>query len=608
MMRPIPILAALALFACGVARAQHMPPDPVFHLPPDPVLNLPPAPEWKGDVKAGPDGRPMLVPRAPAPAQPRTPAVQQAGIRPAPPGPLVPRVGNGPDAPAAPVSVPPAVSSEIVLPSPFALELPPGDVAAAADSPGLVQMLGTARAGSLALTHKVPAQLPLGVVPVTFTAWTGAAGDSAIAATRTAPLLLLPFGQAPAGASRSDRATGANNAPKIVHDDSGVLHMVWLDVDGGDGGTRVMYRRGLPADDGGIRWDGPATALSTGMPTSWNAYPSIVTMPGGVLIAWQSADKTVVLRHVSRGANGWDLGAPMRTAMHSDGREAGPSLAAPSAHEVLLLLPSGEFARSADDGAHWTTELLPLPAGAKAGNATMAIDPRGNAHIVFIAEIDDTYTQLRYVRRSYAGIWSDAQDILADQSGWLRPNGGEQVIADRPSILIDPQGGLLVAWQGTARTRRFGQEEAFLRYRLPEGTSALGAWHEVQVLWTPPARGVQTFAPVLSYNSATRSAVALAFADIGDNSWETIARRIDFGATSGEPLHVSQIGLGPIVPARSIWFPSVVPQIRRSSSGRAWLDVLETMRMPAGTDAPNVIVMQSAEITSLLGGRKTASR
>src|SRR5262249_42871316 len=101
---------------------------------------------------------------------------------------------------AGTIGSPPAASPpKIALPPILAIELPAGSTSLPLDAPALGELLGGASAGPRKVTHDLAGPLRLGATRVTWTAWEGEPGRSAVYATRQATLYALPDGETPAG-------------------------------------------------------------------------------------------------------------------------------------------------------------------------------------------------------------------------------------------------------------------------------------------------------------------------------------------------------------------------------------------------------------------------
>lgn len=579
---------------------------------------LPQAPPPVGKVRRGPDGRLLVVPDEPpkppsdeatAPTDQRRAAAPKAAPVPpvtveqaaplAPLGPAPPM----PEVPPAPVLAAPApLLPRIILPEPFAIELPSAEQAMIRpqDSP-LAELLGSAFAGGEAVTHDLLTPARPGITRVTFTAWQGTPVSSKVDIRATVPLLVLPNGQSPVGVSGDERATASNNASKVVRDDSGAIHLVWLET--GAHGARVMYQRGYTrGPEGGTRWDGAPETLSAGLETPWNAYVGIVAVPGGAMVAWQGAQGLVLRRIVAGGgAAGWKIEAPIVTSIVSQGREMGPSIVA-RGEELSLLTPAGLLARSSDRGASWETEQMPLPDGQAIKNIAMDGDARGNLHVVFAGIVDEKYWELRYIRREPGGAWVDAHNVLADALLWQRAPDAH-VLADFPTIRTDHNRGIHVAWHGTGNSRAYGKDEVFYRYRPSNAAGGWGSWHEMRLLW-PIDREEYfgAFAPSLTLDPATSALLAVTFFVNKSERWEAGAVLLRDGRMVSDRRRLSSPREGGATPPTGVWFPSSAPLVYRAGDA-AWLDVLQTVKLPAEEKAANVVVYQSVDVARWLGGR-----
>jgi len=583
------------------------------------LAQLPDAPPPVGKLRRGPDGRLQIIPAeppkppveaarppdqkrnaAPTPsAQPTTPAVEAA---PPPAAVNLPPMPAVPPMPVLTTAAPPP--PRVVLPEPFAVELPgPGQATIRPEDSPLAELLASAFAGGLTVTHDLVAAAKLGMTKVTFTAWPGAPGAGRAEFTTTVPLLVLPHGQKPVGVSTEERATGSNNTPKIVRDDSGAIHMAWLEA--GSHGTRVMYQRGYTrGPEARVQWDGPSVALNDGLQTPWNAYVGVTSVPGGAIVAWQGAEG-VMLRRIIAGAAGWQIAPPVATSVASQGRELGP-IVLTHAGALFLLTPDCQLAKSTDNGTTWKSEPVPVPPGARVKNISADMDGQGSIHAVFVSLVSDRYWELRYVRRTPAGDWVDAHNVLGDVKAWRAAEDGH-VLADFPTIQVDPKQGIHVAWHGTANTREYGKDETFYRYRPAGGKQDWGGWREVQLLW--PADRVEffgSFAPSLALDPATDAVIAVSFFVNKRDGWETGAVQLRGGKIVKDRLRLSRAGLPGAAPESdaqtAIWFPSAAPTVHRPGSGTAWLDVIETMKLPPEAKMPHVIVYQATDVSRWLGG------
>jgi hypothetical protein len=364
----------------------------------------------------------------------------------------------------------------------------------------------------------------------------------------------------------------------------------------------VLYRRGVDAPGGGVTWDGASIDLTAGVATPTNAYVGLTAIAGGAIAVWQGPEG-IMMRRIVRSGGGWAIEPAIATGIPSQGREMGPSIVA-SGDEIALLTPSGLLARTKDGGANWSREQVPVPDGRRIKNIAMAGDDLGNLHVVFTGVVDDAYWELRYVRRAASGEWVDAQNVLGDLGPWQRDSGGRQVLADFPTIAVDRRRGIHVAWHGTADTGKYGVDEAFYRYRpLASGSDWSNGgdwtgWRPVQLLWPISSDAQDSYAPSLSFDPTGDATIAVTFFVNKLGFWETGARVIRNGTASPDLIRLSQAS-DAIMPT-DIWFPSAAPLLHHDAAGRAWLDVVETMKLQPEEASPHVIVHQAVDLTGWL--------
>ena len=140
---------------------------------------------------------------------------------------------------------------------------------------------------------------------VTWTAWTGSAGTSAVRLQRTAVLFVLPAGQAPVGVSGSTHATAGNTSTKIVRDAAGRVHMAWLDARRDGMPPRVLYRRATTAPQtGAVTWETAPVRVNDGRSEAHNAFLGIAASAGAVHFVWQ-ANGSIRYRRLRRQDGAW---------------------------------------------------------------------------------------------------------------------------------------------------------------------------------------------------------------------------------------------------------------------------------------------------------------
>jgi hypothetical protein len=503
----------------------------------------------------------------------------------------------------------------------LAVELPAAGMSeiAASTSP-LRELLASANAAGLQVTHDQVRPLPIGGTPVTWTAWDGAPGQSTVRVTRTAYIYVFPFGQAPVGVSGDDHATAGNHSPKIARDGSGKLHMVWLDGGRAGIGFRVLYRRAArDPQTGAITWETEALRVSDPGSEAWNSYAGIEATDSAVHIAWYGAGTTRYRRAVRRGDQ-WIFEAIRDTRAAGGGDDYGPAMATRGDNDIHLVTPSGRYAVSTDGGAHWTLDQVPVPANTALKSPALALDDLGNVHVVFTSKVrsassfsskapNNGYWELRYVRREPGGKWVDAQNVLAPFAQWADQRNGWDILADWSDIVVDAGGHIHVAWHGTAKSHIFGNDEAYYLRRAANGPGVWGPWEPPQALHpVNPARGEYfSFAPALSTDVLSGLTLALVFFDTdagGRYLFDTDAVLLRNGLVEGAPVPLSRMaraGAAARSPREglSAWFPTTMRRLSREPDGRAWLDVLTALVPPEHHHSPVYVIYQRREVTDL---------
>ena len=522
----------------------------------------------------------------------------------------------------------PAPAHAIALPEMLAIELPADGMShiAPSESP-LRELLESATAGDLRVTHDQSKPLPLGGTEVTWTAWEGAPGGSPARATRKAFVYVFPLGQTPVGVTGKHNATAPNSSAKVVRDAAGLLHMAW--IDGGRPGTghRVMYRRAAQdATTGSVVFlTSPIRVSDVGseVPAS---YVGIEAGERAVHFAWFGGRTTQYRRLIQR-ARAWAFEPIRNTGAQGTAHDRGPDIAARGDDEIHVLTPAGQYAVSKNGGGSWAVEQVPPAPAGRLKNPALAVDRLGNAHVVFTAMVRNArswsgsrpnagHWELRYVRRQAGGGWVDAQHLLAAVPAWGDPKNQWDVLADWPDIAVDRRDTIHVTWHGTANTHIFGNDEAFYARRAATGTGAWGPWDAPQPLHPVNRERRESFsyAPSLAVNADGDLALAVLFFQVTDappEVFDSAARLVRRGVVEGPPIPLSRaarraIDAGRPQDALSTWFPSAAPRLFRHPNGRAWLDVLHTGETPKAHNSPHYVIYQRHDVTDALGG--SASR
>ena len=334
--------------------------------------------------------------------------------------------------------------------------------------------------------------------------------------------IVLPPGFSQVGMSGDENATAGNNATRIAHDSAGRVHMVWVDS-GRDGAkTGPVYRRAKVAADGTVQFEIAPVYVADATPGDWNAYPALAMVGDVVHVVWQGGGTARTRR-----LTGDTWGPVVDTGAKSDGRDVGPSIQA-DATGVRVVTPSGQFAQSTDGGATWKTEPVPLPAGQHMKTASIAADPAGGIVVAFSSDLRDPkdtaknegsggYWQLRTIRRTADGTWTDATDVLGAFPGWGAPMGANDSLADWVRIGTDSAGGQHLLWHGTGISHIYGNDQAYYAYRAPKGP-----WQTpIPLVRRDDATGVKfSFAPSLTLDG--EHVLATVFYDLYDGArWDS---------------------------------------------------------------------------------------
>ena len=410
----------------------------------------------------------------------------------------------------------------------------------------------------------------------------------------------LPPGLTQVGLSADENATAGNNATHIARDSAGHVHMVWVDSGRQGEKTGPVYRRL------NVQLDTPPVYIADKTPGDWNAYPALAATGDTVFVVWQGGGTARVRRF-----DGREWGPVVDTGAKSDGRDVGPSMQA-DASGVRVVTPSGQFAISTDGGATWKTEPVPLPSGQHMKTASIAADPAGGVVLAFSSVVRDPketaknegsggYWQLRTIRRSSGGTWSDSGDVLAAFPEWAEAKGASDSLADWVRIGTDTAGGQHLLWHGTGISHVYGNDQAYYAYRAPKGE-----WQApIPLVKRDDAKGIKfSFAPSLTLDG--ENVLATVFYDVYDGTrWAGFdADLVPFlrGTQHGAVLPLTHYVRASIdakkpVGALSSRFPSAALAPYHAPDGHVWLDMLETF-IPMGVDGvPKSIVHQRVDVT-----------
>lgn len=510
-------------------------------------------------------------------------------------------------------------ADDIVLPEILAIELPkPGQTEIAPTEAPMTELLSSAAARGLNVTHDRTRPLPIGGTLITWTAWEGEPHKSGMRRSKSAYVYVFPFGQTPVGVSGDDHATAGNHSSKVVRDADGKVHVVWLD--GGRAGRRprVLYRRGVQDFiNRRMHWETEPVPVSDAKLVAGNSYVALAASDNAIHFVWSAGGSVRYRRLVRAGAN-WDFEPIRDTRAGGAWHDNGPGVAARSDDEIHVLTPTGNYAGTRDGGLTWSVDAVPVPAGTTMKNPALDVDSQGNVHIVFTGAVrrpakwssskpNRGYWQLRYIRREN-GRWVDAQDALGSFSRWREPTDDSDMLSDWADIAVDRRHNIHLVWHGTVNTRIYGNDEAYYSSRsmVPEGT--WGAWSEPQPLRPidAPKGEFFSFAPSLSLDETGTLAVAVVFFDTtrGGHMLDVDARLIRNRKVEGAPIPLSRLARLPETDGKSqrmsSWFPVANPRIFRRAAGDMWLDVLSTAVPPEHHKSPSYVIYQRFDLTKFV--------
>jgi len=506
----------------------------------------------------------------------------------------------------------------MMLPEMLAIELPSREMdEIAPDRSPLKDLLESATANGLRVTHDRVSPVGIGATQVTWTAWSGEPGVSAVRARRSAWVYVFPYGQTPIGMSRDDHATAGNNSPKVVRDGFGAVHAAWLDSGRPGTSPRVMYRRGIQHPvTGVVQWTTAPTPV--GGPVIGVSYVGIAASERAIHLAWLGERSTLMYCRLLPRGDYW-IREPIRSVgALGGGYETSPSIAVRGDREIHVLTATGSYAVSTDGGMRWIVDQMPIPVGMKLKNPAMTVDPAGNVHVAFIGMMPgpkdgDTSQrangaswELRYVRRTGGG-WIDARNVLAAFPAWTDVGDGRDVLSDWPTIALDGNSNLYVAWHGTIPSHVYGQDEAYLIRRPAVAAGEWGAWetpHRIHP--TTSEKEEYSFAPSLAMDPESgRGAVVFFYRVRGSGEvFDSAARVFRDGALTSTVIPLYRRGstadeAGPRNDLSSTWFTSAGPWLVHRD-GKVWLDVLSTVVTPDVHEAPYFIVFETREIDGAL--------
>jgi hypothetical protein len=496
-----------------------------------------------------------------------------------------------------------AGAPDILLPEPFAVELPAGGTTLGVDDEPMKKLLAATQAGGDRVTALLPRdRVGPGGWRVILSAWSAGVRDRP-AARREAVLVVLPHGITPVG------ATGVGGAPHIARDADGFIHMVWTDGWRAGGREGAMYRRARISPDGSVQFDSKVLDLGP-QRGNWTAMPTLAAAGNTIHFAWQS-DGTVRYRSLTRVATDWRWSDEIDTKALNTSRDQGPAISA-DANAVHILNSDGRYMASHDGGLTWSTETIPFGTNPKLGVVSLTLDSAGRPLAATCVLSNDMTPgangrsagvrwTTRLARRVGAGAWQVLPGPLNGRAGWSsadRPD--EDVICDSFRVLVEPGGAMHAVWQRTPAGGAALGVQAYYAWR-PSG----GEWHPPVLLATPDPthRSGRSFAEGLVLDGGT--AMPLVSQEL-HSGWRYRGNDAEFelfrdGEKRAPALTVTRFirdAMTASEPAAAMSTSSAepLPTLVHAADGRVWADVLMILS-PTRTASPGIIVLQHLDMT-----------
>ncbi len=224
--------------------------------------------------------------------------------------------------------------------------------------------------------------------------------------------------------------------PELAVDAAGRTTFVWIGVDPADPNRELVVKSRRRAADGAL---GPIQAVSGTGTSPSNAPDNVhvaVDPAGNAHFAWEQGE---VIETARRSADGV-LGPVRDVSVAEPGQVAGfPRVAVAPDGDVDFVWSGGliRTRRLAADGTFGPVRGVSAPSADGSEHADVAVDPDGNAHIVWEDPVSPPPSQMIRTRRVAAdGTLGPIQDLSATSSGEV----------SGPSLAVDGAGNAHFAW------------------------------------------------------------------------------------------------------------------------------------------------------------------
>jgi hypothetical protein len=494
-----------------------------------------------------------------------------------------------------------SATPDILLPEPFAVELPAGRSHLATDDPLVQDLLKGIQAGGDRISIAFPREhIGPGAWRVILSAWTAGVRDRPVA-RREAVLVVLPHGMTPVA------NTGYFSTPHIVRDADGLIHMVWTDAWRAGAREGAMYRRGIELPGGTVRFDTDIQDLGVNR-GNWTAMPALAAFGHTIHFAWQ-ADASIRYRSLTRDRGNWHWSDEVDTKAAALSRELGPAIAA-DADTVSILSADGHYLASRDGGHGWTTETVPFAADARLGTVSLTSDASGRLLAAAGALANDPGTTtgvgrtLRLARRIGTGPWQALAGPIDGRAECTAQSGPQaDAICDAFRVLEDPSGTMHAGFLAAPAGGSDLPVQAYYAWR-PSG----GDWRPPMPLLLPYPLHGPVWATTVDLALEQDATVLLVGFEL-HNGWRYRGNDAQLelfrdGILRAPPLPVTSFirdAMTRSEPAAALSAValSLAPTLLHTPDGHIWADVLMILK-PSAAAAPGVVVWQRLDLTDWL--------
>ena len=310
----------------------------------------------------------------------------------------------------------------------------------------------------------------------------------------------------------------------LAVDSAGNINVVWTDADNTQVKRDIYFSR---STDDGVSWS-QVVIISN---NSGNFdYPAIgVDSAGNIDVVWTDSDNDIVKRDIyfSRSTDGgvsWSQDVLIYTY---SGDYNSPGIAVDSAGNINIVWWGGTdpgeilLSRSTDGGLSWSQVVIIANTSGYLIEAAAAVDSAGNINILWTdySYSDDNY--MIFFSRSTDGGLSWSQAVKIHNQGVLGPES----FLEYPSIAIDSEGNINVAWEDFA--------ESDVSIYFSRSTDGGVSWSQAINIFTPGG----SYYPKIAVDIAGN--INVVWRDYVSGIDIYFGRSIDDGVTWSQAINVS---------------------------------------------------------------------